>query len=562
MVSEAQKLINSILANPRLTQSRVFAGKSYDDEPILRTGSDLRQGMPEIYTKMRNLGRPVYDGSDYKRPSETKLFVQQAKFMAAWEDDVPYGGNFKRYFPTYSMMNDRQLRGYFTWRAEVRKGNVQEASLSYAFVYAYELLNCVGDGPQQCFDAMLSFWTSYKQFAPDFDRYMKAWMRDFVIYHALDAKLLGRFIDLSFEESLIFLRHAEHAAVSNGSLSMSEAQLRSFWAMLVRLSTYRLNGSKFALEHREEFLAVIQVVFTKLACHYAKSRKKGITSSWFGSSQVSEHEMFQAAVFYEPNKHKDMRYDVNEVHSYACENGRWFALRRYKKTKPNEELGVLLHEVDRLLRVELGWEPSLQEVVLPKYQQRIISEAISAFTAHRQSLERRRVVIDRSVLQGIRESSAGTREQLLIDEERQGTGFVEEAVGGTSDMTVAAEPLAARSFCQNQQKPEFHVEAPSETVADDSVQARAKDTLMGTLPVASATPSQGSEFLLDAPEMDFLSSLLQGASITDSADADLLVDSINEKLFDLLGDSAIEFGENGPQVIQDYRKELEGVVSI
>ena len=89
MVSEAQKLINSILANPRLTQSRVFAGKSYDDEPILRTGSDLRQGMPEIYTKMRNLGRPVYDGSDYKRPSETKLFVQQAKFMVAWEDDVP-----------------------------------------------------------------------------------------------------------------------------------------------------------------------------------------------------------------------------------------------------------------------------------------------------------------------------------------------------------------------------------------------------------------------------------------------------------------------------------------
>ena len=43
--------------------------------------------------------------------------------MADFEDDCPYNGTFKSYFPTYNAMSDRQLRGYFTWRAQVRRGN-------------------------------------------------------------------------------------------------------------------------------------------------------------------------------------------------------------------------------------------------------------------------------------------------------------------------------------------------------------------------------------------------------------------------------------------------------
>jgi len=40
--------------------------------------------------------------------------------------------------------------------------------------------------------------------------------------------------------------------------------------------------------------------------------------------------------------------------------------------------------------------------------------------------------------------------------------------------------------------------------------------------------------------------------------ASILVDSINEKLMDEIGDSVIEFDENDqPQIIEDYQDDLE-----
>ena len=40
----------------------------------------------------------------------------------------------------------------------------------------------------------------------------------------------------------------------------------------------------------------------------------------------------------------------------------------------------------------------------------------------------------------------------------------------------------------------------------------------------------------------------------------MLVDSINEKLFDLLGDTALEFGADGPVIIEDYQQDVRGAL--
>ena len=42
---------------------------------------------------------------------------------------------------------------------------------------------------------------------------------------------------------------------------------------------------------------------------------------------------------------------------------------------------------------------------------------------------------------------------------------------------------------------------------------------------------------------------------------DLLVDAINEELFDLLGDTVLEFGPEGPQLIEDYQEDIERIVN-
>ena len=41
-----------------------------------------------------------------------------------------------------------------------------------------------------------------------------------------------------------------------------------------------------------------------------------------------------------------------------------------------------------------------------------------------------------------------------------------------------------------------------------------------------------------------------------------MVASVNEKLFELLGDTALEFGADGPQIIEEYREEVKGALGL
>ena len=82
--------------------------------------------------------------------------------------------------------------------------------------------------------------------------------------------------------------------------------------------------------------------------------------------------------------------------------------------------------------------------------------------------------------------------------------------------------------------------------------------------VAETAPDLGGDAdALDAVERAYLQALLAGTAPTVPAGVseDMLVDGINEKLFDLVGDTVIEFGAAGPQVIEDYEDDVRGVLT-
>mgnify|MGYP000568012639 FL=1 len=64
--------------------------------------------------------------------------------METFEDDYEGEAPFFHVFPDYQMMNFQQLRTYFTWRTDVRRGVVRKTSFSYVFLYIYELINHIG----------------------------------------------------------------------------------------------------------------------------------------------------------------------------------------------------------------------------------------------------------------------------------------------------------------------------------------------------------------------------------------------------------------------------------
>ena len=102
--------------------------------------------------------------------SEDEFFYLQATLMADFEDDCPYQGTLSKPYSAHVQRHERPagLRGYFTWRTQVRAGNVEETSLSFAFVYLYELLCGIGCADaQDGFRAIKSFWETYRTFAPE-----------------------------------------------------------------------------------------------------------------------------------------------------------------------------------------------------------------------------------------------------------------------------------------------------------------------------------------------------------------------------------------------------------
>ncbi|WP_333490570.1 tellurite resistance TerB C-terminal domain-containing protein, partial [Candidatus Collinsella stercoripullorum] len=71
---------------------------------------------------------------------------------------------------------------------------------------------------------------------------------------------------------------------------------------------------------------------------------------------------------------------------------------------------------------------------------------------------------------------------------------------------------------------------------------------------------------LDARQRAFLSALVAGdaaglAQAAGGASADLIADAVNEALFDLIGDTVVEFGAAGPELVEDYREDVEELLA-
>ena len=204
-VERARALIDQIVLDQKARGNSHFSSSVYQDEPLLKTGRQMASYFPERYREMRAISRWDDSGADGRGRwlSESELFWRQGSFMADFEDDCPYHGNFKSYYPTYNAMSDRQLRGYFTWRSHVRAGEVPPAPDAFALVYVYELLCGIGvDSPVRGFEALKWFRNAWDGEGKDIKRHGLTWLQDYVVYHDLDPKLLAQTPSMGFEASL------------------------------------------------------------------------------------------------------------------------------------------------------------------------------------------------------------------------------------------------------------------------------------------------------------------------------------------------------------------------
>ncbi|WP_233504802.1 TerB N-terminal domain-containing protein [Collinsella sp. TF05-9AC] len=577
---DIKMLIERIMAEARTHQSARFSNEIYADEPILKTGRQMQNFLPDQYRKMREISRWQDDpkGGAGRWLSEAELFYRQGLLMADFEDDCPYNGTFKSYFPTYNAMSDRQLRGYFTWRAQVRRGTVEETSTSFAFLYLYELICGIGiDDPLEGFNKIKAFWDVYRAFEPGIDRFARVWLQDYAVFHGLDPKLLRDSKTVMFDNALIELRRAARDLVpapapsgqtpkrrktSEPTLPLPPDEVREerLMAAINALSTYNLSNSRLDRSHHRDLRHVACAVYVRMARYYDTHRKTGIVASLFGEETAMPYTMFASAVFFAPNRHEDCEYRLDPIHIYRCQNGFWECMRIHGSRQKSSKLGEMMRACDQRLRLALDPTHPLKEEKVPKYLAKIIDDEIVAWLSWDATHQPVKIDIDLSQLGHIRSAAAQTREALLIDEEREddvpmeveATLIEQPNTESAPGMTVGPGEMATR-----QDEPD----EPTVSTEEFGVVA----PLLASVP-APVTPASAEAANKLAPAADaFLRALLEQntaqatlAVERSGQSEDMLVDDINEALFDLVGDTVIEFGAAGPHIIEDYKADVRG----
>lgn len=577
---DIKMLIERIMAEARTHQSARFSNETYADEPILKTGRQMQNFLPDQYRKMREISRWQDDpkGGAGRWLSEAELFYRQGLLMADFEDDCPYNGTFKSYFPTYNAMSDRQLRGYFTWRAQVRRGTVEETSTSFAFLYLYELICGIGvDNPLDGFNKIRAFWDVYRAFEPGIDRFARVWLQDYAVFHGLDPKLLRDSKTVMFDNALIELRRAARDLVpapapsgqtpkrrktSEPTLPLPPDEVREerLMAAINALSTYNLSNSRLDRSHHRDLRHVACAVYVRMARYYDTHRKTGIVASLFGEETAMPYTMFASAVFFAPERHEDCEYRLDPIHIYRCQNGFWECMRIHGSRQKSSKLGEMMRACDQRLRPALDPAHPLKEEKVPKYLAKIIDDEIVAWLSWDAAHQPVKIDIDLSQLGHIRSAAAQTREALLIDEERE-DGASAEAEAADSGQPEA-EPAAAAT-----------VEAVAAAAGQDESDEPTISTeqfgvvaplLAPTPAFAAAAPADATNELAPAADA-YLRALLEhnavqaeSAVVQSEQSEDMLVDTINEAFFDLVGDTVIEFSAAGPQIIEDYEADVRG----
>lgn len=567
---DIKMLIERIMAEARTHQSARFSHEVYADEPILKTGRQMQNFLPDQYRKMREISRWQDDpkGGAGRWLSEAELFYRQGLLMADFEDDCPYNGTFKSYFPTYNAMSDRQLRGYFTWRAQVRRGTVEETSTSFAFLYLYELICGIGvDDPFDGFNKIKAFWDVYRAFEPGIDRFARVWLQDYAVFHGLDPKLLRDSKTVMFDNALIELRRAARDLVpapapsdqtpkrrktSEPTLPLPPDEVREerLMAAINALSTYNLSNSRLDRSHHRDLRHVACAVYVRMARYYNTHRKTGIVASLFGEETAMPYTMFASAVFFAPERHEDCEYRLDPIHIYRCQNGFWECMRIHGSRQKSSKLGEMMRACDQRLHLALDPAHPLKEEKVPKYMAKIIDDEIVAWLSWDAAHQPVKIDIDLTQLGHIRSAAAQTREALLIDEEREDGAPVE------------AEPVAD-AIVEAVAAPIRQDETDEPTISTEQFGVVAP-LLAPTPAFAAVAPADATNELTPAADA-YLRALLEhnavqaeSAVVQSGQSEDMLVDSINEALFDLVGDTVIEFSAAGPQIIEDYEADARG----
>ena len=505
---------------------RDIAVNATGDVPIPPRGTtnapSNRDIVPERIRKLRLLFTP--DTHPMTKLAEN--FYRQAAFMRDYEDDYPWAGTFVSYYPMYHDLTTAQLRGYFSWRTRVRRGNYSFISTSAAYIYLYELLNGIGaPSVEERLQKMEEFEKGFLDagFGDDYMRYnLRQWMADLSIMNGLPQEIIRKYAEKSlfeYEMLLSVLKTPEEHTDEEICSALKEFDQDK------RLSAGVLSafGSRTAFLVSEAWRQAVKNYRNGGTDLFTLCFGKPYERSWFPLSN---------AIYCRHDPQPDRTVIAGSACVFTCKAMQW-RVRSY--IRPNFDRSLMkrfLHASDLKLRQYLKAGTRLRESPGEDWAYPYIDEAIAKDMRREAERRRESVTVDLSGLDKIRADAEKTRDSLLTEEE-------------------SAEIAAVNA-----------TEIVRETGGYESVST---DIDHGEVPFTPAPP-KGCEaqapVLLDPVLLTVVRTLMRSEDPRSILKAnsilpEIAADSINEALFDEFGDNVVLCEDGHLSLVNEYAEDLQ-----
>ena len=426
-------------------------------------------------------------------------FYLQGKLMALYEDHYEGKQTFLRYYPTYHDLTVGQARTYFTWRTKIRQNIYEKISDSYAYIYLYELLNGIGiKDPEEGLDKLITFNKNYAQkFSPEIGAYLERWIRDYIIFY-----------NINKANDTFFVKEKDNDKKYERLLSPDQFSRHEVAGSLMKLSNYKISNCPLYKKNIEKFEHLLVLIWYKIL----DLRNDGFDffTSYIAYKNQMTIQLFSAAVFNHQLEPQTTSYEIDQIRKYFYdkEKNTWYCESYWGLTGQKSIMGNFLHEVDREIRLCFNLGRNLKPRKIEKHYLRAIRDGIKEYQIEEQKSKQPKIEFNLAQLSTIRADAAGTRDSLLTEEELQA-----------------------------EQEENKQIE---EAVVDD----------------------EQENYGLSSEETTTITLLLKGKDLNKYLKgqhlmAAVIIDNINEKLFDEFGDNVIEFINDIPTVVEDYQEDLE-----
>lgn len=217
---------------------------AYPHESLPDSLTEQETRLVEKIGEMRKLREMTYNGYIVQRCAEV-TFVLQGDFMADVTDDFPRTAFCAIPTPMYAAMSISQLRTYFTWRTDARRGIYRETDKPYVLLYAYELLNKIGVlSSEEAFGKLLDLWDGCS-FAKYLNTLMPRWLKDFYAFND---------ISNAYPDINIYLKAPKKTAEELACEEITNKIFQNKLAFLADNSAYNIIKSSFYSEETKPLL--------------------------------------------------------------------------------------------------------------------------------------------------------------------------------------------------------------------------------------------------------------------------------------------------------------------